>query len=278
MSKSGGEIRRFSFSQQDNHKLSTWLGREWCHSPERPGIRDPAMRRSVLTAALVSLCGLAVASVVTQGTPVPASLISATAEQTPQSRAEGDQAMDDAIATAVIAAVGRQFGEGDVEVKLDSVSVQPESIRDRTVGGHGRLQLGKDASWIPFRFEALYDTESTAVSAPRLVLGEAQRGNEVASDSDIARALASRVDTELSAEFAQQPFNLVIDRVATQPAGQRLVQVRGSGTVDFGSDGSTAAQIDALYDPVDARWLRVSYELGPTADWDAAQRPALASF
>lgn len=236
------------------------------------------MRRSVLTVALVSLCGLAVASVVTQGTPVPASLVATSAESAPQSRAEGDQAMDAAIATAVIAAVGRQFGEGRVEVKLDSVSVQPASIRDRTVGGHGRLQLGRDASWIPFRFEALYDTESTAVSYPRLVLGEAQRGNEVASDSDIARALATRVDTALTEEFAQQPFDLVIDRVATQPAGERLVQVRGSGTVDFGAEGATAAHIDALYDPVEGRWLRVSYELGTTANWAPAERPALASF
>jgi hypothetical protein len=234
------------------------------------------MRRSVLTVALVSLCGLAVASVVTRGGMAIPTLAVEAAETAPESRIEGDQAMDGAIATAVIAAVGRQFDEARVEVKLDSVSVQPASIQDRAVDGHGRLQLGKDRAWIPFRFEALYDTESTAVSSPRLVLGESRPGSEVTSDSDIARTLAARVDTALHEEFSQQPFDLVIDRVVTQDAGERLVQVRGTGTVDFGPEGATATRIDALYDPVEARWLRVDYELGPTANWADAGHPSLA--
>lgn len=235
------------------------------------------MRRSVLTVALVSLCGLAVASVVTRGGTDGQALVVQAIEASPESRIEGDQAMDGAIATAVIAAVGRQFDEARVEVKLDNVSVQPASIQDRAVEGHGRLQLGGVRTWIPFRFEALYDTESTAVSSPRLVLGDARPGNEVASGSDIARTLAERVDTALQAEFSLQPFDLVIDRVVTQNAGERLVQVRGTGTVDFGPEGTTATRIDALYDPVEARWLRVDYELGPTANWGDTPRPALAA-
>lgn len=236
------------------------------------------MRRSILTVALVSLCGLAVASVMTRGgmPAMPALAVEAAASQ-PESRIEGDRAMDGAVATAVIAAVGRQFGESRVEVRLDSVSVRPASIRDRAVDGLGRLRLGNDRSWIPFRFEALYDTDSTAVSAPRLVLGETQPGSEAAPDSDIARTLTARVDTALHEEFSQQPFDLVIDRVVTQHAGDRLVHVRGTGTVDFGPEGATAARIDALYDPAKARWLRVSYELGPTANWTEAQGPALAA-
>lgn len=230
------------------------------------------MRRSVLTIALASLCGLAVASAVSRAPEV----VAQATDRAPTSRVEGDQVMDDAVATAVIAAIGRQFGEDRVAVRLDQVAVKPASIRDRTVDGFGRLQLGPDAAWIPFRFEALYDTESTAVSYPRLVLGEAQPGNELEANSDLARALAHRVDRALSDEFAQQPFELVIDRVATSKAGQRLVQVRGTGTVDFGAEGATAAQIDALYDPVESRWLRVDYELGTTANWDVEPRAALA--
>lgn len=232
------------------------------------------MRRSVLTLALVSLCGLAVASVVTQR----GAAFQAVAVEPPHSRIEGDQALDGAVAAAVIAGVSRQFGESRVEVRLDSVGVQPASIRDRVVGGHGRLKLGRERAWIPFRFEALYDTESTAVSHPRLVLGEASPGNEIASDSEIARALTERVGTALNDEFSQQAFDLVIDRVVAQDVGDRLVQVRGSGTVDFGPDGATAAQIDALYDPAESRWLHVTYELGPTANWDGhAGSPALAA-
>ncbi|GHA73108.1 hypothetical protein [Cognatilysobacter bugurensis] len=234
------------------------------------------MRRSVLTIALASLCGLAVASAVSQVPDIGPSLVAKATEGAPSTRMEGDQAMDDAVATAVIAAIDRQFGEDRVAVRLDRLAVKPASIRDRTVDGFGRIQLGTDAAWIPFRFEALYDTENTAVSYPRLVLGETQPGNELGTDSDIARALATRVDRALGEEFEQQPFELVIDRVATSPAGQRLVQVRGTGTVDFGADGATAAHIDALYDPVEARWLRVEYELGPTANWDTAPRATFA--
>jgi hypothetical protein len=230
------------------------------------------MRRSVLTIALASLCGLAVASAVSRAPGV----VAQATDRAPTSRVEGDQVMDNAVATAVIAAIGRQFGEERAAVRLDQIDVKPASIRDRTVAGFGRLQLGPDAAWIPFRFEALYDTESTAVSYPRLVLGEAQPGNELEASSDIARALAQRVDRALSDEFAQQPFELVIDRVATSKAGQRLMQVRGTGTVDFGAEGATAAQIDALYDPVEARWLRVDYELGTTANWDVEPGAALA--
>lgn len=231
------------------------------------------MRRSILTLSLVSLCGLAVASAVGQGSDALRSF----AADAPQSRMEGVQAMDGAVAAAVIAGVGRQFGESRVEVRLDSVDVRPASVRDRVVDGHGRLKLGRDRAWIPFEFEALYDTETTAVSHPRLVLGQARAGSEVDADSDIARALADRVDRALHEEFAQQPFALVIDRVVTQGAGERLVQVQGTGTVDFGPDGATEAQIEALYDPVEARWLRVSYELGPGANRETVEGPALAA-
>lgn len=234
------------------------------------------MRRSILTVALASLCGLAVASAISHRSGAAPSAGEGMVEPAPTSRVEGDLAVEGAVATAVIAAIERQFGEDRIEVRLDQVAVNPASIRDRSVDGHGRLQLGHERAWIPFRFEALYDTESAIVSHPRLVLGEARPGNEVGRDSDIAQALAQRVDRALGDEFAQQPFALVIDRVATSRAGERLVQVRGTGTVDFGAEGATAARIDALYDPIEARWLRVDYELGASADWDVDAGAALA--
>lgn len=234
------------------------------------------MRRSILTVALASLCGLAVASAIGHGTGATDAQMVRASERAPSSRVEGDKAMDGAVATAVIAAIGRQFGEDRVTVRLDRMAVNPVSIRDRTVDGHGRVRLGRHEAWIPFRFEALYDTQSTAVSHPRLVLGEAQPGDELEASSDLANALVHRVERALGEEFAQQPYELVIDRVVTSRAGGRLMQVRGNGTVDFGIEGATAAQIDALYDPVDGRWLRVDYELGPGANREVDPRAALA--
>lgn len=235
------------------------------------------MRRSVLTLALVSLCSLSVASVVAQGPLIAVPLVASAGTSAAEHEA-GARSIDDAVATAVIAAVTRQFSEQNVAVKLDSVQLQPASLRDRTVGGYGRLRMGQDASWIPFRFEALYDTESAAVSHPRLALGQAQGSSEIAVDSDLGSALTREARSALSAEFSQQPFDLVVDRVVTQVAGDRLVQVRGSGTVDFGPEGSTAAQIDALYDPAEGRWLRLEYQLGTESAWDTASAPLAANL
>lgn len=231
------------------------------------------MRRSMLTLALVSLCGLAVASVVGQRSgalqPLPIEPL--------QTRSDPDRVLDSTVTAAVTAGVSRQFGDSRVDVRLDRLDVQPASIRDRIVAGHGRLRLGQDRAWIPFRFEALYDTESAAVSAPRLALGESRPQQEAGGDSGIARALAARVGSELRDEFAQQRFDLRIDRLVTQRAGERLMQVRGHGTVDFGPDGEAGARIEALYDPMEGRWLHVSYELGASDPEEALQGPALAA-
>lgn len=97
--------------------------------------------------------------------------VNAHALQTPESRGEGGQALDSAVAASLIGAISGQFGARKVEVALDEVSVAPVSLRDRDVTGHGRLRIGNDPEWIPVAFQALYDTETTAVSVPALVLG-----------------------------------------------------------------------------------------------------------
>lgn len=235
------------------------------------------MRRSVLTLALVSLCGFSVASVVAQNSRANAPLLPMAGMSVDTVDATAEK-IDDAVATAVIAAVAGQFAEHDVAVKLDMVQMQVASIQDRTVGGYGQLRMGNDASWIPFRFEALYDTRSAAVSQPRLMLGESHGGEYVAAQADLGAALKLQVNRALRAEFSQQPFDLVVDRVVTQVAGDRLVHVRGTGSVDFGAEGSTATQIDALYDPAEGKWLRVDYELGDATAWADTAIPTVATL
>lgn len=235
------------------------------------------MRRPALTLALASLCSLAVASVVSQnvsGVSAPAALTNAA----PASGIDQDRiGIDRKVATAVADAVERQFAGSDVRVELEDVALQPASIRDRSVGGYGRVRLGGTGSWIPFRFEALYDTETARVSAPRLALGEQNQRRESVAGDDLSAALAGRVEQELRDEFSQQPFDLLIDRVITQGAGDGIVHVRGLGTVDFGDEGSTQTRIDALYDSANDRWLRVSYELGGDDDWSEAEPRAIAA-
>lgn len=192
-------------------------------------------------------------------------------------------AMDSAVAAAVIGAVSRQFGERRIEVKLDSVSVKPASLRDRSVSGEGRILIGdSDAaepkSWIPIQFAALYDTRTASVSRPALVIGDGSAASDkLALDAPLAVELGTRVDAALAKEFAQQPAQMIVDRITTTPAGPRYLRVAALGTADFAAEGTTAAQIDALYDRQTGQWVRVTYELGTTSNWSSDEAEVVAA-
>lgn len=228
------------------------------------------MHRSVPVFALLASAVIAVTAMGAQRVSAdpPATIRAQALDTQPASRMEGDEAMDGAVAAAVIGAVSRQFGEHEVAVKLDKVAVAPASLRDRTVSGDGRLQIGGDPEWIAFQFAALYDTVGTTVSYPQLKIGGSLDGQQpVAGNSKIAVSLANKVDIALRNEFPQQPVDMVMEHVTTSAAGKRYLQVRGVGTADFGAEGATAAQVEALYDRHSGQWLRVDYELGATSDW-----------
>lgn len=193
------------------------------------------------------------------------------------SRAEGAMAMDGAVAAALIGAIRGQFDSQDtIGIKLDRIRVQPASVRDRQLSGEGRLRIGGD-DWIPFRFEALYDTYATRVSYPYLMLGSTGNGQRIEVDSRLARALGHRVDRKLALEFAQQSVDLVLDRITAAPAGDRYLTMQALGTAEFAGEGSTAARVRALYDRRNGHWLRVEYELGAGATRARPMPPAVAS-
>lgn len=241
-------------------------------------MRSTAPRLTRLAFILLTTTGLLTTALASQMKgPAPLDVRGQALHPAAQSRAEGDEAMDGAVAAAVIGAVSTGFGERRVEVKLDRVAVQPASLRDRNVSGEGRIRIGEDEAgdesrWIRFRFHALYDTRSASVSSPALVLGEHSRATAVALDSTIARALGARVDAALGDEFSHQPAQMVIDQVTTTPIGSRYLRVEALGTADFADEGSAGAQVHALYDRRTGQWLRLAYELGTTANWapDAA--------
>ena len=126
------------------------------------------MGRPLLTIGLLA-CGGLLASVV--GAAPPA-VVGTSLHPAPQSRMEGNQAVDDATAAALIGAISDQFSERNVEVKLDTVRIAPAGIVQREISGQGRLLLGATEDWIPFRFKALYDTEQASVGNPDLTLGD----------------------------------------------------------------------------------------------------------
>jgi len=227
------------------------------------------MVRSSLSLALTLAVGLAVAGGIGQTgrtNPKVKTVVAQSLEERPESRGEGRETVNDVVAAAVIGAVAGQFEGRPVEVKLDAVEVSVVSVRDRTVSGHGRLEFDRDGEWIPFKFRATYDTEKTTAAFPQLVIG-GDIAQALDPKSMLAQQLRARVDAEVDAEFAQQASRLVLDQISIAKPTGRYQRVTGVGTVDFGVDGKTPAQVNALFDRRTGKFLRVSYELGPSGNW-----------
>jgi hypothetical protein len=231
------------------------------------------MRRiALLSLMLLAGAGL-VASAAPSGTQAPQAIVAKALDATPESRMEGDQAIDAAVAAALIGAISSEFDERRVEVKLDRIQVARAGLVQRDVRGTGRLMIGSDEDWIPFEFAALYDTELSSVDYPALTLGGT--GQAVAADAGLTRRLANEVDRRLGIEFAEQPVELRLDSVRLLPAGRHYLRLDANGIADFGAEGSTKAGVQALYDPRNGEWLRVSYELGAAANRGIDQAVAL---
>lgn len=226
------------------------------------------MRRTLLTTAMLLGCGLVASAVAgpVNDSALPQAVVGKSLDLAPESRMQGNQAIDDATAAALIGAISSQFGERKVEVKLDKMDITVASIIQRDIHGAGRLRIGNDDAWIPFRFKALYDTAQTSVGYPDLTLGGDEAGQPVQVDSAMAKKLTAEVDRRLRKEFAQQSPRVALDAVRLVPAGQRYLHLRASGTANFGQEGTTDAGVQALYDVRSGDWLQVSYELGATAN------------
>lgn len=241
-------------------------------------MRDRHFLHRPIAVAAMAICGVLTSVAIAQG-PRDAhpTWVQARALDQAESRIEGDQAMDGALAGAVIGAISTEFGERKVEIRLDSVAVEPASLRDRHVSGTGRLRIGDDEGWISFQFETLFDTRAAVASVPALVLGDPDpRTEAIALDSGLALELDQRVDAALDQEFGGQPVELITTRVTTAEVGQRYLQVEAMGTADFAAEGTTPAQVQGLYDRRTGEWVRVDYELGATSNWAGEGDPAVA--
>ena len=225
------------------------------------------MRTLISTATLLG-CAL-IASAVAAPTsgpsaPTPKAIVGKSLDPAPESRMEGTQAIDDATAAALIGAISAQFGERTVEVTLDKVDVTPAGIIQRDLSGAGRLMIGNDGNWIPFRFTALYDTEHASVGYPDLVLGGDASGRTAIADAALTTKLTVEVERRLRHEFPQQPARMALGAVHVVPAGSRYLRLQADGTATFGREGATDAGVQALYDKRTGHWLQVGYELGDT--------------
>ena len=213
---------------------------------------------------------LAVASAhAQQPVPVEASAAPA-AKPAPKTAARqagsGDEALDNAVAAVVVAALAEQMNTQAIAVNIDSFDVRISNVRDRVVSGLGRMRVGDDADWIGFRYSTVYDTTFHSAGYPELTIGGVSAGErEVPNDAMLVRQLEDKVATELDKQFGDRASRLQLDRISTVEGGKRLLRISAQGIADFGVNGSTPVRIEALYDQVADAWQRVNYELGAAA-------------
>lgn len=178
----------------------------------------------------------------------------------------GDEALDNAVAAVVVAALVEQMNTQSIEVNIDAFHVVIASARDRSVSGQGRMRVGDDADWIGFRYSTVYDTTFSSAGYPRITIGGVSAGErEVPNDASLVRHLEDRVATELDRQFGDRVARLQLDEITTVEGGKRLLRITARGIADLGLQGSTPVRIEALYDQVAGAWQRVNYELGPGA-------------
>ncbi|MDO5506507.1 MAG: hypothetical protein Q4F49_09530 [Pseudoxanthomonas suwonensis] len=222
--------------------------------------------RTLLIAALLVVPGMAAQPAT--GAEAPAAgqpVFEAQALKAPQSRIEADAAIDASVAGALVGAIVTSFEEHDVQVRLDDVRLQPVDLEQSEASGQGQVKLGAgQGEWIPFTFTALYDVEHSTASMPRLQIGRSHvldEGTPLEQDSAIGRQLQRDLAARLEAEFPQQRPGLVLGELRMRQASTDHASLQAVGTVDFGTEGSAMATVDALYDTRAQRLVRVDYSL-----------------
>lgn len=185
----------------------------------------------------------------------------------PMSRAEGREAADSALAGALVGIAVEQFEGERIELTLETVDMEAVSPRDRKVTGIGLLKVGNDVEWLPFRYRALYDTETQTAGWASITLGNHDAGGEaVALEDATLQTLSAATGEKMRREFPQQ--NVALDwSTAQRLSSGRYQRYLAQGAARFDAQDPTLVQVEGLYDPVRNRWLRVSYELGDTAHW-----------
>jgi hypothetical protein len=192
----------------------------------------------------------------------------------PAREAVGDEVRN-AVAAVLVGALGAEFGEAMVDVRLDSVQVEVESARDHVLSGTGRVRIGApggggqagEDDWLGFQYRTRYDTLFASAGWPDVQLGGGDE-RDVPNDAVLVAELEQRLADELEQLPGAGRVYMQFDDITSVESGQRFVRIAATGVADFGTGGSTSTEVDALYDRGAGTWLRVRQELGANISID----------
>ncbi len=187
----------------------------------------------------------------------------------PESRMEGREAAEAAVAGALVGVANEQFSGERIQVRIEQMRMEAASPRDRSVSGQGQLKVGDEEDWLPFRFRAHYDSETQAAAWASMTLGQDDIGGVVVQPrAESALALQREALDRLQREFSQQKVRLDLANIRQLPAGGRYQRFLATGLVHFDRQPQGAeARVEGLYDTRAGRWVRVAYELGGGSQW-----------
>ena len=192
-----------------------------------------------------------------------------TTADAPPAAASESQAMRDAVAAVIVVALTEQFSGKDVAVDIDDYVVRIASARQRMVSGHGTANIiGPDKhKTFGFSYRTLYDVVSGLSGYPSISITGAGDGGErlVPNDSVLVGQLEDRVASTISHDLGGKRVWLQLDGIESYESGDRYVRIDARGIADFGADGRSSINIEALYDRTPGTWLRSYYTLGDEA-------------
>lgn len=222
------------------------------------------MRRTALAILLATLAATAFAS------QIPKAAVTVEGRSTDASAAgqvttaHGLQAINHATAAAVIGALETRFAGQGVEFQLGEVLGERVSLRDIALHGSGQIRFGRETSWLPISFDALYDSTNQVVESPAILLGASSPASS--AQALPLQGLQAELARRMRTEFASQSVAFDLENSSVVGGDGRRVIVVGNGIARFDQEDAAPVQVQAIYDSFRKRWIDASYEFSSGED------------
>lgn len=169
------------------------------------------------------------------------------------------QAIDEATAAALIGALQTRFEGERIELRLGSTRSERVSLRDIALAGEAQIRFGDGASWLPVRFEALYDTSAMVVESPHITLGAGSAKARPAASLPLAR-LHTQIDGAIAAEYPSNSVEVSLGAARVLDDDGRRYLVQADAMARFDGQDDVPMRVRALYDRKTGRWLDPQYD------------------
>jgi hypothetical protein len=222
------------------------------------------MRRASVVLAILLGSTVGANALATQEAPIAKTFVTGKSLDKAASRQAVDtvalQAINDAAAAAVIGALATQLKDENVQFKLGRLDSSRVSLRDMALDGRGLVRLEDADTWMPIRFQALYDTDAQTVESPAITFVAEHARKDL--DQAVADQFDGMVDRKLAGEFAQQPVGFDMTAAGIVGGDARFAVIEGEGIADFAAEGKSDITVQGIYDRVAHRWVDIDYVLG----------------